>query len=154
MNSKQKKYNRLIHQLEPLLKNSPSLNAQLATINALLYHKVPYIFWVGFYFIKNDELIVGPYQGPLACQVLTKPKGVCWASVLKSEPIIVADVEDFPDHIACDSRSKSEIVIPVKDTSGKVVGVLDIDSDKTEQFDRDDLAGLSGILNLINKKFL
>lgn len=107
-------------------------------------------FWVGFYVLEHDNLNVGPYQGAIACQVLKKPNGVCWASVLKEEPIIVPDVDNFPGHISCDSRSKSEIVIPLIRNDGTCIGVLDIDSDKYNQFDKDDLEGLKRIVNVMN----
>ena len=121
-------YERLFAQLEPLVcQKSPSLIAGMATITALLHAKLKHHSWTGFYFVAGeDELHVGPYQGPVACQVL-KGRGVCLAAVTKKSAVVVPDVEAFPGHIACDSRSKSEIVIPlIKD--GKVLAVLDIDS--------------------------
>lgn len=149
MNSKQKKYKRLTTQLSQLLKDSPDSIAQMSTINAVLYHKMQDYFWVGFYFVRGNELIVGPYQGPVACQRLKKPQGVCWTSVITRNPVVVADVEEFPGHIACDSRTKSEIVIPIKNSTGEVIAVLDIDSDKLNHFDNDDKQGLQNIISLI-----
>lgn len=151
MTSKEKKYERIHQQLQDLLSKDTSLIAQLATINAILYHKFPSFFWVGFYFHSNNRLLVGPYQGPVACQELEHPKGVCWASIMTKESVIVNNVEDFPDHIACDSRSKSEIVIPIFNKSNEVLGVLDIDSDKHANFDNEDLVGLTKITGLIRK---
>ncbi len=150
MNLKQKKYSRLEDQLSGLLKNSPSFISQLSTINAVLFNKMQNFFWIGFYLLKDDNLTVGPYQGALACQTLKKPNGVCWASILKKEPIIVSDVHTFPGHIACDSRSKSEIVFPLIRKDGTCIGTLDIDSDKYNQFDTDDLEGLKRIVDLID----
>lgn len=154
MNAKVKKYQRLSAQIKGLLDKSPGLVAQMSTINAILYHKMQNFFWVGFYFVSEEILEVGPYQGAVACQILKKPNGVCWASVIKQEAIIVENVEEFPGHIACDSRSKSEIVIPVKNSDGKVIALFDVDSDKLNQFNEEDKNGLSHIISLINKDFI
>lgn len=154
MSAKESRYQRLFDQLKPLLLKSPNLTSQLSTINAVLYHKISYSFWVGFYFVRGKELVVGPYQGPLACQVLPFGKGVCWHAVQTGEAIIVANVHDFPGHIACDSRSVSEIVIPIKTTNNQVIGVLDIDSDKPAQFDSEDTFGLEQILSLLNPVYV
>lgn len=145
------KYDRMIAQLIELFKKTDDADARMATICALLYHKFDKNFWVGFYFLKNGELTVKCYQGPLACQVLAKDKGVCWAAISKKESIIVPDVEKFPGHIACDSRSKSEIVIPIEDEKGEILGVLDIDSDKLDSYCEADLISLEKIVNLIFK---
>ncbi len=144
------RYERIYIQLKQLLKISPSFDAGLSTINAVLYHKMPHFFWVGFYFLNNSKLTVGPYQGPLACQELEYPKGVCWKSILERSSIIVEDVHKFPDHIACDSRSKSEIVIPLINMDNTIIGVLDIDSDKLAAFNKDDEIALRKILALLN----
>jgi GAF domain-containing protein len=120
----------------------------MATVAALLHAKLRHHFWTGFYFYAAaDELHVGPYQGAVACQVL-KGRGVCLASASSGEAVVVPDVEAFPGHIACDSRSKSEIVVPLK-KGGRVVAVLDIDSDKLAQFDADDVEPLSRIVSLL-----
>lgn len=142
-------YERIYAQLEPLIKEkSPNLIAAMATVCAVLHAKLRHHFWTGFYFVaSDDELRVGPYQGAVACQVL-KGRGVCLAAARTRAAVVVPDVEAFPSHIACDSRSKSEIVIPlVKD--GHVVAVLDIDSDKPAQFDDDDVAPLQRIVGLL-----
>ena len=149
MSNKVKKYDRLLEQLKPLIEKSPSQIAKMSTINAVLYHKMKDFFWVGFYLLQDGQLVVGPYQGPLACQVLAYPKGVCWAAIKNKETIVVSNVEEFPDHIACDSRSKSEIVIPLTNSEGEVYGVLDVDSDKLAQFDMEDAQGLKNILDLL-----
>ncbi|MGD2034396.1 MAG: GAF domain-containing protein [Bacteroidales bacterium] len=143
------RYERLFEQLQSLLSDSPDLIAQLSTINSILYYKISYIFWVGFYLYKDNELTVGPYQGPLACQKLPYGKGVCWRSVLHKKPVIVDNVNEFRDHIACDSRAKSEIVVPVFDSGNNIVAVLDADSDKYQAFDTADETGLSKVVQLI-----
>jgi len=142
-------YGRLYAQLEPLVKGkSPSLIAGMATIAALLHAKLRHQSWTGFYLVAGeDELHVGPYQGAVACQIL-KGRGVCLACACSGKSVVVPDVEAFPGHIACDSRSRSEIVVPlVKD--GRVIAVLDIDSDKLAQFDEDDVAPLARIVALL-----
>ncbi|HUU06403.1 MAG TPA: GAF domain-containing protein [Patescibacteria group bacterium] len=146
------RYGRIRTQLSALLAKTPDLQAQMATVAALLYHKFDHYFWCGFYRLLDDDLVVGPYQGPLACQVLAKNKGVCWEAVKRGETIIVADVRLFPGHIACDPRSLSEIVVPVRDEKGAIVAVLDVDSDKLAQFDEADAAGLQEIAALLNCK--
>ncbi|HCY86608.1 MAG TPA: diguanylate cyclase [Desulfobacteraceae bacterium] len=143
------RYDRIYHQLEDLIRDkSPGLIAAMATIVAVLHHKMPHHFWTGFYFTSDSgELHVGPYQGSLACQVL-RDSGVCLHGVETAAPVVVKDVEAFPGHIACDARSKSEIVLPVK-KGEKVVAVLDIDSEKLAQFDEGDVAPLQRILSLL-----
>lgn len=149
MANKEKKYNRLYKQIEDLLAKGNTQVSAMATISAVLYHKIDYFFWCGFYLLENGALNVGPYQGPLACQVLEKDKGVCWAGINKGESILVPDVEAFPGHIACDSRSKSEVVIPVKNDEGSVIGVLDVDSKDLNSFDETDRIWLEKIIALI-----
>ncbi len=142
-------YARILTQLQPLIKEkSPGLVAGMATVCAVLHAKLRHHFWTGFYFVAgDDELHVGPYQGAVACQVL-KGRGVCLASARSGAAVVVPDVEAFPGHIACDSRSRSEIVVPlIRD--GRVVAVLDIDSDKPAQFDDDDIEPLGRIVALL-----
>ncbi len=147
------RYERLHGQLGGLIEDkSPSLQAAMATICAVLHAKMQHHFWTGFYFVASeDELHVGPYQGPVACQIL-KGQGVCLHAARAKEPVVVPDVEEFANHIACDSRSKSEIVIPLI-KSGIVVAVLDIDSSELSQFTEADIEPLSKILELL-KPFL
>ncbi|HAW58750.1 MAG TPA: histidine kinase [Bacteroidales bacterium] len=121
----------------------------MSTTVALLHHKMPNFFWTGYYLLHEGELIVGCYQGPLACQVLEKNRGVCWAAIQQQKTIIVPDVNQFPGHIACDSRSKSEIAVPLKDTRGNVRGVLDVDSQLLNNFDETDAKWLEKIVNMI-----
>jgi GAF domain-containing protein len=143
------RYKRLYTQIEDLLKKSNDETAHMATVSAVLYNKMEYFFWCGFYRIVNGELIVGAYQGPVACQILAKDKGVCWAAVNQEKTIVVPDVHLFPDHIACDSRSKSEIVVPYKDKTGKITAVLDVDSSELGSFDEIDAEYLEKIVALI-----
>ncbi len=146
---KEKRYERLYTQISDLLKNKEYPVARMATIVALLHHKIDYFFWTGFYLLVDGDLIVGPYQGPVACILLEKNKGVCWAAVNAGESILVEDVHKFPGHIACDSRSNSEVVIPLKNTEGEVLGVLDVDSKEFASFDEVDARWLEKITALI-----
>jgi GAF domain-containing protein len=139
---KSARYSRIQHQAGELFRKNEDPRARMATLNALLYHKMEGFFWVGYYLLKDGRLIVGPYQGPLACLELAKDKGVCWAGINQQRTIIVRDVHDFPGHIACDPRSKSEIVVPVKNKSGIIIGVLDIDSNRIGNFDETDAENL------------
>lgn len=147
--TKRRRYKRILEQLSELLIRTTDPEARMATIAALLHHKFDYFFWTGFYFLKAGELTVKCYQGPLACQVLEKHKGVCWACIDRQETIVVPDVHQFPGHIACDSRSNSEIVVPVRDRHGSVVGVLDVDSKAFSSFDETDAEYLERIVGLI-----
>jgi GAF domain-containing protein len=146
---KNKRYERLYNQISALLQDKEYPIARMATVVAVLHHKMDYFFWTGFYLLEKGELIVGPYQGPVACILLEKDKGVCWEGVNKSLSIVVPDVHDFPGHIACDSRSNSEIVVPLKSPEGKVIGVLDVDSSEKASFDEIDAKWLEKIVNLV-----
>jgi L-methionine (R)-S-oxide reductase len=150
MFNKESRYIRLYDQINNLLGKTDDLTAAMATINAILYGKMPDFFWVGFYLLRGDRLLVGPYQGPVACQELEHNKGVCWECINTEKTVIVADVLKFPGHIACDSRTKSEIAVPVVSMQGIKIGVLDIDSDKISYFDDTD----SRYLNLIVQHML
>lgn len=147
---KLKRYNRLHDQLKELLSATNNTYSQLATIEAVLHYKVQYYFWTGVYFLVDGELLVQSYQGPVACQKLKKDVGVCWAAINQNKTLIVPDVEQFPGHIACNSATKSEIVIPICNTKGEVVGCFDVDSKELAAFDEDDAKGLEQILSLIN----
>ncbi len=150
MNAKKvRKYERLHKQIENLLPRCKNAITRMATINAILYHKMENFSWVGFYLIVDGQLVAGPYQGPLACQVLEKNKGVCWAGINEKKTIIVPDVHKFPGHIACDKRTKSEIVVPLKNTDDSITGVLDIDSYIADNFDDTDATELEKIVSLI-----
>jgi GAF domain-containing protein len=149
-NKKEGRYSRLYKQLNELVLKSKSPTARMATIIAVLHHKMDTFFWTGFYVMENGEMTVNMYQGPVACQILEKEKGVCWAAFNKKETVVVEDVHQFPGHIACDSRSKSEIVVPLKNREGKIIGVLDVDSSLKAAFDEVDARWLEKILELIN----
>lgn len=140
---------RIQTQLKELLLKSDDLISRMATINSILYHKMEGFFWVGFYLLKADKLLVGPYQGPVACLELPRNQGVCWEGINLGKSVVVPDVHEFPGHIACDSRSQSEIVIPVRDHSGKIIGVLDIDSKLKNNFDNTDAEQLENIVALL-----
>ena len=149
-NKKLQRYERIFKQVEPLLAPHNNPIAAMATVAAVLHHKFDYYFWTGFYLLKDGELIVGPYQGPVACIKLKKDTGVCWAGINGKNTLVINDVHQFPGHIACDSRSNSEIVIPLKNASGEIVGVMDVDSKDLASFDEADKEGLEKILTLIN----
>ncbi|HEX3025490.1 MAG TPA: GAF domain-containing protein [Chitinophagaceae bacterium] len=146
--SKQEQYESLLPQIKGLLEGEPDLIANLANVAAALREQFNW-FWIGFYLVKNDELVLGPFQGPVACTRIKKGRGVCGTSWQQEKTLIVEDVEKFPGHIACSSLSKSEIVVPlIKDTI--VFGVLDVDSDVLNDFDETDKLFLEEIILLIN----
>lgn len=147
---KEGRYQRLFVQIKDLLEKSPDQQAAMSTIASVLHNKMEYFFWCGFYRLNGDKLLVGPYQGPPACQVL-EGRGVCLASVEQGSTLIVPNVHEFPGHIACDSRSNSEIVVPVKNKSGEIIGVLDVDSKDFESFTQTDAAYLEKIVSLLEK---
>lgn len=148
---KEGRYNRIYKQLGDLVQKSNNAQARMATIIAVLHHKMDYFFWTGYYLIEDGEMTVNSYQGPVACQILEKDKGVCWAAFNNKETIIVEDVCAFPDHIACDARSKSEIVVPLKNKNSEIIGVLDIDSAEKAAFTEVDAHWLEKILALIHR---
>jgi L-methionine (R)-S-oxide reductase len=143
------RYKRIYQQLGKLLKDGPNAFACMATIAAVLHNKMDYFFWTGFYLLDEGELIVGPYQGSLACIKLKKDTGVCWAGINNDKTVVVPDVHLFPGHIACDSRSNSEIVIPLKNPEGIIIGVLDVDSKAFSSFDEIDEEWLEKVVGLI-----
>jgi len=146
---KHKRYERLYTQVAGLLEGKPYPVARMSTVVAVLHHKIDYFFWTGFYLLQDGELIVGPYQGPVACILLEKDKGVCWEGINQEKTLVVPDVHKFPGHIACDSRSNSEIVVPLMDSMGKIYGVLDVDSRDYASFDEVDAEWLEKILDLL-----
>ncbi len=145
--SKAEQYQSLIPQIKALMEGEPNLVANLANVSAALKEQFGW-FWVGFYIVNENELVVGPFQGPVACTRIRKGRGVCGASWEKAQTIIVPDVEKFPGHIACSSLSRSEIVVPVI-RNGEVIGVLDADSEAYSQFDTTDQQYLEKIVDLI-----
>ena len=141
-------YQSLIPQIEALIMGEDDLVANLANISAALKEQFNW-FWVGFYMLKNNELVLGPFQGPVACTRIAKGKGVCGAAWEQAETLIVGDVDEFPGHIACSSLSRSEIVVPLFH-GGEVVGVLDADSEHLAYFDEVDKKFLEQLVKLIN----
>ncbi|MDR1756737.1 MAG: GAF domain-containing protein [Culturomica sp.] len=149
MSKKSEKYDRLYEQIAGYVGTTTDIWARLATMEAVLHHKMPSFFWTGVYVLSEGELVVRSYQGPVACQKLKAHTGVCWAAIDSGQTVIVGDVGTFPGHIACNPRSKSEIVIPLRDREGNLFGCLDIDSDAEGAFDREDEQGLKKILSLL-----
>lgn len=145
--SKEEQYQSLIPQITALLEGETDLTANLANISAALKEQFKW-FWVGFYLVKHDELVLGPFQGPVACTRIAKSRGVCGTSWAKAETLIVPDVEEFPDHIACSSFSRSEIVLPLIHR-GEVIGVLDVDSSELNEFDEVDAKYLNEVIALL-----
>lgn len=146
--SKEDQYQSLIPQIEALLYGETDQIANMANICAALKEQFNW-FWVGFYLVKNDELVLGPFQGPVACTRIKKGKGVCGSSWQQNEVLIVPDVDKFPGHIACASASKSEIVLPVY-KNGNIIGVLDVDSEYLAHFDGVDGKYLNQIIKLLD----
>ncbi len=147
---KANRYQRLFDQIKNLIdKSSNNPISNMATINAVLHHKMEYFFWTGFYLLHDGKLQVGPYQGSLACINLAKDTGVCWAAINQNKSMVVPDVHAFPGHIACDSRSSSEVVVLLKNKQGEVVGVMDVDSEKPNSFDETDALWLEKIVGLV-----
>lgn len=145
--SKSDQYESLVPQIRGLLEGETNLVANLANVAAALKEQFGW-FWVGFYLVKDNELVLGPFQGPVACTRIRKGRGVCGSSWEQQKTLIVPDVEKFPGHIACSSLSKSEIVVPVIRNT-EVVAVLDVDSDQYDQFDSTDQQYLEQIVSLL-----
>ncbi|HPH86768.1 MAG TPA: GAF domain-containing protein [Ferruginibacter sp.] len=146
--TKTEQYEQLMPQLKGLLEGEPDLVANMANITAALKEQFGWL-WVGFYLVKKDELVLGPFQGPIACTRIKKGRGVCGTSWATATTLIVPDVEKFPGHIACSSLSRSEIVVPII-RNNVVVGVLDVDSEALDQFDETDQQYLEAVVNLLN----
>ena len=141
-------YQSLIPQIKSLLEGETDVVANMANVCAALKEQFGW-FWVGFYLVKQDELVLGPFQGPVACTRIQKGRGVCGTSWAQEKTLIVPNVEEFPGHIACSNLSKSEIVIPII-KNGEVIGVFDVDSEFLNQFDEVDQKALEKIMMLIN----
>ena len=146
--TKENQYSSIIPQIEALIAYETDLVANLANIVAALKEQFGW-FWVGFYLVKEDELVLGPFQGPVACTRIKKGKGVCGSSLAEAKTLVVPDVDKFPGHIACSSLSKSEIVVPII-RNGEVIGVLDVDSADYNTYDETDQHFLEKIVALIN----
>lgn len=143
-------YAELAPQIEALIAGETDVVANLANIAAVLKEAFGF-FWVGFYTVKQGELVLGPFQGPLACTRIKFGEGVCGHAWKTGETVLVPDVEKFPGHIACSSLSRSEIVLPIRKDSGEVVGVLDVDSDKLDDFSDTDASGLEAIIKILGR---
>lgn len=146
--SKRDLYEQLSAQLSGLLAGERDLIANAANFSALVFQALPDLNWAGFYFAKDGELVLGPFQGQPACVRIKIGQGVCGASAAKCETVIVANVHEFPGHITCDSASNSEIVVPLM-KDGRVIGVLDLDSPKPARFDREDAKGLEQLVKIL-----
>ena len=145
--TKQQQYESIIPQIKGLLQGETDIIANLANITAALKEQFGWL-WVGFYLVKNEELVLAPFQGPIACTRIKKGRGVCGVAWVKAKTLIVADVGKFPGHIACSGLSKSEIVVPII-RNGEVIGVLDVDSESLSFFDENDKYYLEQIVELI-----
>lgn len=146
--SKHELYDQLASQLSSLLAGERDLVANAANFSSLIFHALPDLNWAGFYFAKDDELVLGPFQGQPACVRIRVGQGVCGAGASKCETVIVPNVHEFPGHIACDSASNSEIVVPLM-KGERLIGVLDLDSPLPGRFDQDDAAGLETLVRIL-----
>ena len=145
--SKPEQYAQLLEQARALLHGERDRIANAANLSALVYHALPGLNWVGFYFFDGNELVVGPFQGLPACVRIPLDKGVCGAAARTRTTQRIEDVNAFPGHIACDSASNSELVVPLVAADGTLLGVFDLDSPRRARFDADDQAGLEAIAN-------
>ena len=148
--AKAERYTALAEEVAAVLEGERNFTARLATVAAMLAQAFEHYFWAGFYLVdpaKPDELVIGPYQGTLGCLRIAFGRGVCGTAAAERRTVIVPDVDAFPDHIACDSRSRSEIVVPVFDPAGALIGVFDVDSTELAAFDETDAAGIERILS-------
>lgn len=148
--SRAERYQELLPQIEAVISGEPDLIANLANISAMLKEGLGF-FWVGFYRTINGELVLGPFQGPLACTRIAFGKGVCGTAALQQSSILVPDVDAFPGHIACSSLSKSEVVIPLI-ASGETVLILDVDSDTINDFSNTDITALEQIMEMLTRQ--
>jgi L-methionine (R)-S-oxide reductase len=142
-------YEQLLEQGRAVVAGESDRIANAANLSALLFHALPDVIWAGFYFLDGAELVVGPYQGKLACVRISLGRGVCGLAAERRKTVIVADVKDFDDHIVCDVESRSEIAIPIISDNGELAGVLDIDSASPDRFDQKDAQGLEAIARLL-----
>ena len=150
---KKDKYITLCSQIESLSEGENNVVGVLSNVSAAMYETFPEnYFWVGFYLVNGDELLLGPFQGSVACYRIKKGRGVCGTAWEKNSTIIVDDVEEFPGHIACSSLSRSEIVVPIHSSNGDVYGVIDIDSKELATFDETDRLYLEKIANILSKQ--
>ena len=146
--TKEEKYQSLLPQIKALIETESDMVANMANVCAAIKYSFNF-FWVGFYLVKNNELVLGPFQGPVACTRIAFGKGVCGYAWKENKVVIVDDVDKFDGHIACSSLSKSEIVLPIYNTSNQFVGVLDVDSDEYATFNEVDKNYLTELLSLL-----
>lgn len=146
--TKEEKYQSLLPQVKALIGNEPDMVANMANLSAALKQAFDF-FWVGFYRVIDNELVLGPFQGPIACTRIRMGRGVCGTAWKEQKTLVVPDVDQFPGHIACNAASQSEIVIPFKDSLANILGVLDIDSDTLNTFDEIDARYLNKMLQLL-----
>ena len=144
---KNEAYRRSLQELDAVLDGIFDRIAVMATMNCILKTNFPYYYWVGFYLVKDGRLLVGPYQGTLGCLTIEFGRGVCGLAAREQTTRLVSDVRAFPGHIACDARSRSEIVVPVLDEKGGLIAVLDVDSDQVDSFDEIDRTYLEKIIH-------
>lgn len=149
LSQKENKYKRIYSQIESLVSDCDSPISRMATIVAILHHKINYFYWTGYYLLNSNKLQIGPYQGTLACLNLKQNTGVCWSGINSKKAIIVPDVHAFEGHIACDPKSSSEIVVPLYNKND-IVGILDVDSYTKNTFDELDLIYLQKINELVH----
>ena len=142
------KYRELMPQLEALVKNEKDVIANMANISAALWQTF-HFFWVGVYRVVDEELVLGPFQGPIACTRIRRGRGVCGSAWKEGKTLVVPDVDQFPGHIACNSASRSEIVVPVRNQVGEITAVLDIDSDQLDSFDKTDVLYLERVVSFL-----
>jgi len=143
-------YNEILPQIDSLVAGERDLIANLANIVAVLKEAFGYL-WVGFYLARDGQLVLGPFQGPIACTRIDLDQGVCGHAFTKGETVIVPNVDEFPGHIVCSSESRSEIVVPIRDRNGELIGVLDVDSRQLNDFDQIDAEGLARIANILER---
>ena len=146
--SKATRYQSLAQQLQSLLAGEPDPIARMANTAAALQQSFSWL-WVGFYRVQNNELVLGPFQGPIACTRIAYGRGVCGSAWAQNQTLVVEDVDAFPGHIACSSASRSEVVVPLHDAQGQVIGVLDVDSSELAAFDQDDACGLECLMRIM-----
>ncbi|MGO8071640.1 GAF domain-containing protein [Rhizobium leguminosarum] len=143
-------YRQLAQQLQGLLEGEPDMIANAANISALMFQTMPDLNWAGFYFLRGDELVLGPFQGKPACVRIPVGRGVCGTAVKERTSIIVEDVHAFPGHIACDAASRSELVVPIRNGDA-IIGVIDLDSPLPSRFDADDQAGIERLAEIFTE---
>lgn len=149
--ARRQRWARIRDQIAELIAKTGDRLAHRATAAAVLHHKVPGVSWTGFYMLRDGDLVVDAYQGPVACLVLAAHTGVCWAGIDRAETVVVPDVHAFPGHIPCDDRSRSEIVVPVFGPDGVPVGVLDVDSHRPNHFDEVDREGYESVVRMLEE---